>query len=122
MMIHKTYQCQKWLERMLIYSGVLVDMAGSFGILRIHDLRDWAQRQKQCHDFSAHRTGYWQDLVWQLAYRFDFTKPPLFTIEPELANDKWYIFFKKTWRWHQLLLAGLLAMIGGWPWVVWGGC
>ena len=30
-------------------------MAGPFGIVRLHDFRDWAQRQAACHDYSCHR-------------------------------------------------------------------
>lgn len=86
MMIHKTHQCPKWLERSLIYIGVLVGMAGPFSILRIHDLRDWAQRKKECHDFFSHRRSYWKDILWQLSCRFDFTSPPAFIIEAELAR------------------------------------
>jgi len=120
MMIHKTYQCPKLIERALIYIGVLVGMAGPFGILRIHDLRDWAQRQKECHDFFAHRCGYLKDVFWQLTCRFDFTHPPAFKIEDELADDPWYKFLEATWRFHQLSLAIPLYLLGGWPWVVWG--
>lgn len=122
MMIHKTYRCPKWLERTLIYVGVLVGMAGPFGILRIHDMRDWAQRQNACHDFFAHRRSYWKDIYWQLTCRFEFARPPRFTAEPELADDRWYQFFEATWRLHQLLPAGRLYLAGGWPWVVWGVC
>jgi fatty-acid desaturase len=122
MMIHKTYQCPKWLERTLIYVGVLVGMAGPFGILRIHDQRDWAQRQQRCHDFFAHTRSYPQDIFWQLTCRFEFARPPQFRIERELADDAWYRFFEATWRFHQLPLAGLLYLAGGWPWVVWGVC
>jgi sn-1 stearoyl-lipid 9-desaturase len=38
--IHRSYDCAKWLERTLVYVGVLVGMSGPFGILRIHDHRD----------------------------------------------------------------------------------
>jgi len=120
MMIHKAFKCPKWLERTLIYIGVLVGMAGPFGILRIHDLRDWAQRQDECHDFFSHRRNYFYDLFWQLSYRFDFDNPPKFTIEPDLYDDKWYQFLEKTWRWHQIIVALPLYMFGGWSWVVWG--
>lgn len=122
MMIYKTYRCPKWLERTLIYVGVLVGMAGPFGILRIHDMRDWAQRQQACHDFFAHRRSYWKDIYWQLTCRFEFARPPRFKAEPEVADDRWYRFFEATWRLHQLLPAGLLYLVGGWPWVVWGVC
>ena len=120
MMIHRTYQCPKWLERILIYVGVIVGMAGPYSILRIHDLRDWAQRQQRCHDFFSHRRGYLQDIFWQLTCQFEFARPPQFRIEQELAEDRWLRFFESTWRWQQLPVAGLLYLAGGWPWVVWG--
>lgn len=122
MMIHKTFECPKWLERLLIYVGVFVGMAGPFGILRIHDLRDWAQRLPECHDFFAHTRGYLRDVFWQLTHRFEFEHPPRFVIEPELADDPWYVFFEKTWMWHQLVPAIPLYLAGGWSWVVWGIC
>jgi stearoyl-CoA desaturase (delta-9 desaturase) len=122
MMIHKTYQCPKLLERTLIYIGVLVGMAGPFGILGIHDLRDWAQRQKECHDFFAHRRSYFKDVFWQLTCSFEFAHPPRFTIEDELAGDRWYQFLEATWRFHQLIVAVPLYSFGGWAWVVWGIC
>src|SRR6185295_14467369 len=70
LLIHRTYQCPQWLARLLIYAGVLVGMAGPFGILRIHDVRDWAQRLPACHDFFSHRRLLSVDALWQLACRF----------------------------------------------------
>jgi fatty-acid desaturase len=101
---------------------VLVGVAGPFGIVRIHDLRDWAQRQPACHDFFAHRRGFGLDLLWQLACRFDFQRPPRLTLEPRLAEDRWYRLMERSWRCHQLLLAVPLYLIGGWGWVAWGVC
>ncbi len=108
MMIHRTFTCPKPVERALIYVGVLVGLSGPFGIIRIHDTRDWAQRQAKCHDFFAHRRSLPQDRCWNLAYRFEFERPPGLTIEPNLADDPWYRFMERTWRWHQLALAGIL--------------
>lgn len=120
MLIHRAFQCSKPLERLLIYVGVLVGVAGPFGIIRVHDVRDWAQRQPVCHDFFAHTRGFWRDLSWQLFYRFDFHRAPTLTIEPNIANDPFYRFLEASWRWQQLPLAVGLFLIGGWPWVVWG--
>ena len=55
LLIHRSYECSRTLERVLVYVGVLVGMAGPLGILRIHDIRDWAQRLPACHDFFSHR-------------------------------------------------------------------
>lgn len=122
LMIHRTFACPKPVERLLVYAGVLVGVAGPFGIIRIHDVRDWAQRQPACHDFFAHRRGFALDLAWQLAFRFEFEKPPVVTVEPHFRSDPWHLFFEKSWRLHQLPLAGLFYLCGGWPWVVWGIC
>lgn len=119
-LIHKTFNCPKWLERFLVWLGVLVGMAGPFGILRIHDIRDWAQRQPRCHEFFAHRRGLLVDAFWQLHCTFRFERPPRFVIEPEFREDRWYRFMESTWPIHQLALAVVLYLLGGFDWVVWG--
>jgi fatty-acid desaturase len=122
MMIHRTFACSKPLEWLLIYIGVLVGVAGPFGIIKIHDTRDWAQRQTRCHDFFAHTQSLPQDLLWQLAYRFEFDAPPKLTIEAHLRADPWYRFLERTWRLHQLFPAVIFYLVGGWSWVIWGVC
>jgi fatty-acid desaturase len=118
--IHRSYDCPKWLERTLVYLGTLVGMAGPFGILRIHDQRDWAQREPACHDFFSHRRSLLVDAWWQLTSRFEFTHPPRFEIEAEFARDPFYRWLERTWMLQQLPLAALLYLGGGWGWVVWG--
>jgi fatty-acid desaturase len=120
MMIHRSFDCPLWLERLLIYTGVLVGLSGPSGIIRIHDLRDWAQRQPACHDFFAHRRGYVQDIIWQLFYVFKFDHPPRFMIEEKYSKDRWYHFMDKTWPLHQIVVALPLYLIGGWSFVVYG--
>ncbi|MFA4951681.1 acyl-CoA desaturase [Brevundimonas sp.] len=120
MLIHRAFQCGKPMERFLIYVGTIVGVAGPMGIIKVHDMRDWAQRQTRCHDFFAHRRGLLRDLSWQLFYRFRFDRPPMLTIEPRIASDPFYRFLEATWRWQQVPLAVFLFLIGGWPWVVWG--
>jgi fatty-acid desaturase len=118
--IHRSFDCPKWLERCLIYVGVLVGMAGPYGILKIHDMRDWAQRLPTCHEYFAHTRSIWRDAFWQLACRFEFSEAPEFKIETEFACDPWYIWMERTWMFHQLPIAGVLFIVGGLPWVVWG--
>ncbi len=120
MMIHRSFKANKGVERILIYIGVLVGMSGPFGIIKIHDLRDWAQRQSKCHPFFAHTENYLRDIFWQLTCTFKFDKPPHINIESNLADDKFYSFLENTWKWHQLIIAIPLYLIGGWSWVVWG--
>lgn len=122
MMIHRSFSSPRWFERVLIYIGTLVGVSGPSGIIRIHDVRDWAQRQPYCHDFFAHRRGFWRDLSWNLAYRFQFEQPPAITVEPHFAANRFYRFLDVTWRWHQLPLALALYVWGGWSFVAWGVC
>src|SRR5690606_705258 len=120
MMIHRAYECSPFIEKLLIYIGVLVGMSGPYGIIKIHDVRDWAQRKEKCHDFFSHRCSYFKDLWWQLTCKFDFSKPPSFRIEDKYASDRFYQWLEATWRYHQLSLAIVLYLLGGWTYVVWG--
>lgn len=122
LMIHRTFSCSKPVEYFLIYIGTLVGVAGPFGIIRVHDIRDWAQRQPQCHEFFAHTRSLPVDLFWQLTHRFQFAAPPKLEIEPHFARDGFYRFLERTWRWQQLPVAALFYVLGGWPWVIWGVC
>src|SRR5256885_9300410 len=54
-LIHSSFTCPRWLERICVYLGTVVGMAGPVGMIRLHDLRDWAQRQQVCHDYFCHR-------------------------------------------------------------------
>ena len=120
MMIHRSYECIKPIERLLIYIGVLVGMSGPYGIIKIHDLRDWAQRQEACHDFFSHKQGYIKDLWWQLTSTFNFNITPIINIENKYSSDSFYQHLEKYWQLHQTLFAVLLYFIGGWTFVVWG--
>ena len=120
MMIHRTYECHSLLEKLLIYIGVLVGMSGPYGIIRIHDIRDWAQRKAECHDYFSHKRGYFLDVWWQLTSKFVFKHPPTVNIETKYLSDRFYQCLESTWRYHQLLLAVILYLIGGWAFVVWG--
>jgi len=121
-LIHESFDCPLWLERTCVYLGTLVGMAGPFGMIRLHDHRDWAQRQTACHAYSRHDAGFWRDGWWQLHCRLALVHPPKFQLEPRLANDRFYAFVERTWMLQQMPWALLFYALGGWPWVVWGIC
>ena len=122
MMIHRTFTSPRWFAGLLIYIGTIVGVSGPSGVIRIHDTRDWAQREPVCHDFFAHRRTLLRDLVWNLFCRFEFQNPPTVTIENQIAKDPFVMWLDATWRWQQLPLAALLFWLGGWPFVLWGIC
>ncbi len=119
-LIHKSYQCPLWLEQVFVYLGVLVGMAGPFGMIYQHDLRDWAQRQKRCHTFLRHGESFWLDAWYQLHCELKLTNAPVLIIEPQIKNNRVYQWMESTWMLQQLPLAIVLFLIGGLPWLVWG--
>jgi stearoyl-CoA desaturase (delta-9 desaturase) len=121
-LIHRSFQCPKWLEHICVYLGVMVGMAGPIGMIRTHDFRDWAQRQSACHDYFCHRKGFWHDAWWQLHCQIILTCPPDFQLEPEVRGDRFYAFVERTWIWQQLPWAIILFALGGPGWVIWGVC
>ncbi len=121
-LIHRSFDCPRWLERILVWLGTAVGMGGPLGTIRTHDTRDWAQRQPECHEFFAHRGGLLKDLCRNLHCRIDLTRPPRFEPLPKVAADPFYRLLEQTWMLQQLPIALLLYALGGWPWVVWGVC
>ncbi len=120
--IHQSYNCPKWLEHLFVYFGVLVGLAGPYGMMHTHDLRDWAQRQKRCHPYFGHKASFFKDGFWQMHCDVILEYPPMFVPEKEVAKDRFYQFVEKTWMWQQLPIALLFYFIGGIDWVIWGVC
>eukprot|EP01034_Spumella_vulgaris_P027667 gene27667-34419_t len=75
-LIHDSFQCPKWLEYALVYCGVQVGLAGPLGLLRQHELRDYAQRMPDCHDYLRHGRGFWRDGWWQIHCDLALDTPP----------------------------------------------
>jgi stearoyl-CoA desaturase (delta-9 desaturase) len=120
LLIHRSFTAPKWLERMLVWLGTLVGMAGPFGMTRAHDMRDWHQRQSECPPHPSHGAGWLRDAWWQMHCRFDLTHPPRFEIEPEIADDPVYHWMERHWMAQQLIPAAILFALGGLGWVLWG--
>ncbi|MDM0039263.1 acyl-CoA desaturase [Variovorax sp. J22G21] len=121
-LIHNSYQCPKWLEYLLVYAGVQVGLAGPIGLLRQHELRDFAQRLPQCHDYLRHGRTLWRDAWWQLHCELRLHTAPRIEIESIVADDPFYRWLERTWMLQQLPLAALFWLWGGWAFVVWGVC
>lgn len=121
-LIHDSFACPKWLEYLLVYCGVQVGLAGPIGLVRTHDLRDYAQRLPHCHDYLAHRRGPLRDAWWQLHCRLVLRAPPQIELEPRIQADPVYRFLERTWMWQHLPWALGFYALGGWGWVFWGVC
>ncbi|MEL7311288.1 MAG: acyl-CoA desaturase [Pseudomonadota bacterium] len=120
LLIHRSYAAPKWLEYALVHFGVLVGLGGPFGMIRTHDLRDWAQRQNDCHSYFAHGEKWHRDLLWQVFCSIQLKRPPQIQIEPAVANDPVYRLMERTWMLQQVPWAVSFFLLGGWGWVCWG--
>ena len=121
-LIHDSFACPKWLEYLLVYLGVLVGLSGPFGLLRQHELRDYAQRLPDCHDYLRHGRGFWRDGWWQLHCELELAAPPAIHVEAALAGDRFYRLLERSWMLQQLPWALLFYAWGGWGFVFWGVC
>ncbi|AXB80193.1 acyl-CoA desaturase [Novosphingobium sp. P6W] len=121
LMIHRSFACPLWLERALVWIGTLVGMSGPFWMIRTHDLRDWAQRQRECHDYLAHRRPMLIDAWWQLHCRLELANPPAFDLG-RAGRDRFYRLLERTWMVQQVPVGIALYLAGGLPWVIWGMC
>jgi len=119
-LIHRAYDCPLWLERLFVYLGTLVGMAGPYGMIRQHDIRDWAQRKPHCHPYLAHRSSILRDGYWQLHCELQLVHPPELVLERRVAEDRFYRLIDRTWMAQQLPWAVLFYGFGGMPWLVWG--
>jgi len=121
-LIHQSYQCPIWLEYTFVHLGVLVGLAGPIGMIKTHDMRDWAQRQSLCHDYFGHQQPMFIDAYWQLFCDLKLKQAPTFALEDRVKSDKVFNFMESTWMLQQLPWALLFFAIGGVSWVVWGVC
>lgn len=120
-LIHRSFDCPLWLERLLVWIGTLVGMSGPLWMVRTHDLRDWAQRQPHCHDYLAHRRSMLVDGWQQLHCRLELDHPPQFDLD-EAGCDPFYTLLERSWMAQQLPVALVLFALGGWSWLIWGVC
>jgi fatty-acid desaturase len=119
-LIHRSFECPKWLEYVLVWCGTAVGMGGPLWTIRLHDSRDWAQRQPDCHAFLAHKKAMWLDGLLYLHGRLKLERPPSFDPGPGIGDEPFYRFLDRTWMLQQIPIGLVLYGLGGWPWLVWG--
>lgn len=121
-LIHDSYDCPGWVERLFVYFGTLVGLGGPSTMMYTHDLRDWAQRQPACHPYLAHQRGILADFWWQLHCELRLDNPPDFEFPEKLTGSRFFRFLQATSMAQQIPVALVLFAIGGWGWVAWGVC
>lgn len=121
-LIHQSFECSDRLEKILVYLGTLVGLGGPMTMMYIHDLRDWAQRQNQCHDYFGHRRSIMKDAWWQIHCSIHLINPPAFIFDRRVESSRFYQYIERTAMLQQLPWALGFFLVGGWSWVFWGVC
>ena len=119
-LIHRSFDCPKWLERALVWLGTAVGIGGPIWTIQLHDTRDWGQRQADCHWLLRHGRPPLIDAVYYLNFRLRLKRPPLFDPGPDITDDRFYRLLQRTWMLQQVPIALVLYLLGGWAWVIWG--
>ena len=120
LLVHRSFECPRWLECVFVHLGTVVGMGGPFRILYMHDIRDWSQRHESCHRYFIHQNPLWRDYLWQIHCDLRLDHAPEFEIEPCVATNRMYQFMERTWMLQQLPWAILFYALGGAAFVVWG--
>ena len=119
-LIHRSFECPKSVDYLMMWLGTAVGIGGPIWTIRLHDSRDWAQRQPDCHWFLRHGRPFLIDGFFYLHFKLKLDRPPGFDPGPGIADDPFYRWLDRTWMAQQVPIAALLYLAGGWPWLVWG--
>ena len=119
-LIHRSFEAPRWVDRTLMWLGTAVGIGGPIWTIRLHDSRDWAQRQPDCHWFLRHGKPFLIDGFYYLHFKLKLDHPPGFDAGPGIADNAFYRFLERTWMLQQVPIAFALYWLGGMPWLVWG--
>ncbi|NEU75488.1 acyl-CoA desaturase [Hassallia byssoidea VB512170] len=114
---HRSFQTPKWLEYFLVFCGTLACQGGPIewiGTHRIHHLH--SDQTADPHD--SNKGFWWSHMGWLIYHSPAHAEAHRFT--KDLNDDPVYQFLQKYFILIQFGLGGLLLLIGGWSFVVWG--
>ncbi|XFA71790.1 acyl-CoA desaturase [Thermosynechococcaceae cyanobacterium Okahandja] len=114
---HRSFQCPKWLEYFFVFCGSLACEGGIIewvGLHRNHHLHS----DQELDQHNSQRGFWWSHMGWMLV-----TVPAKAEVErltKDINGDPIYRFLNKYFVPMQVVLAILLYLWGGLPFVVWG--
>ncbi len=119
LLTHRSFKTPAWMEYTLALLGCMNWQGGPVhwvGIHRIHH-----NESDQPDDPHSPQHGFtWAHILWCMIREPDGCDPR--NAARDLRRDPIHAFIDD-WYWvPQFALAGLLYLLGGWSWVIWGVC
>lgn len=121
-LIHESFDCPHWLSLIGVWLGTLVGLGGPRTMMHTHDLRDWAQRQADCHPYLRHGHRPLRDFWWQVHGSLELDHPPDFMPSALYQNSRTMRVLQSTAFGQQIPVALLLLWLGGPGFVAWAVC
>lgn len=114
---HRSFQVPKWLEYFFVFCGSLACQHGPIDWVGLHRHHHRYSDQEVDHHNSG-RGFWWSHMGWIFHDVPSQKEVDRFT--RDIGNDPVYKFFNRYFFPLQIVLAAVLYLIGGWPFVVWG--
>ncbi|HEY9620322.1 MAG TPA: acyl-CoA desaturase [Crinalium sp.] len=114
---HRSFQTPKWLEYFLVFCGTLSMEGGVIEWVGLHRHHHIHSDQELDHHNSG-KGFWWSHVGWMLVDIPAKEEIPKYT--KDIANDPVYRFLDNNFFLLQVILAVILYLIGGWPFVAWG--
>ncbi len=113
---HRDFQCPKWVEYSLLFCGTLACQSPIEWVAKHRMHHRYSDTHEDPHDINK---GFWWTHVGWIVHILP-SDALMDQYVKDLTQDRVYRFFDRTMLVWQVLLAIVLFLIGGWPFLVWG--
>src|SRR5215467_7452315 len=122
LLTHRSFKCPRVLEYMLALLGCLsLESAPTYWVAQHRQHHQYPDQPGDPH--SASQGFWWSHMLWLLWIPSKESVEELQTrYAPDLLRVPFHRFLDRLYVWPSVVLAVLLLLVGGWPFVVWGMC
>jgi stearoyl-CoA desaturase (delta-9 desaturase) len=120
LLTHRGYKTPKWMEYFLTVCGTLTLEGGPIFWVGVHRMHH-RNTDKPGDPHSPQDGGFWSHMGWLITGRaLHNNSDDLLPLVPDLRKDKFHLWISH-WHWvPSTLLAAILFLVGGWPFLLWG--
>jgi fatty-acid desaturase len=120
LLTHRGYKTPKWMEYLLTICATLTLEGGPIFWVAIHRMHH-QNTDKEGDPHSPQDGGLWAHMGWIMTGQsIHNDSAVLLPFVPDLRKDKFHVWISK-WHWIPMtILSGVLLVLGGWPFLLWG--